>query len=249
MWGRRVRRTYAHPPIQEAVCQFNFYGGDWDFASSSDVYSRLKTRYSAPPVQLLSAGVQVTPEPASQSVTIATGDMRTRLSSPDGRGLVTIAENLLAVHDLPPYSGWEKFQAEIEGAFDAYADVAKPEGLAKIGIRYINRLDFVDPKISLSDYFTHPPTIPELFSGLTGFFQRYEFAVTNSPAKVVLIFASAEAPEGYASSIMLDLDVVRTWETGDLTPDGAMQVVDEIRTLERHSFESLITDKAREMFQ
>jgi uncharacterized protein (TIGR04255 family) len=244
-----MRRTYAKPPIQEAVCEIVFADGEWTFGSAAEFYMQVKERYNAPPTQLVDSGLQLGEEQGKQTLTFASKSPRTRFSSADGSALITVGERLLAIHALPPYSGWEVFRKDISDALNCYADVTKSQKVVKIGVRYINRLNFEDSDLPLADYFHCAPRVPDdPFNGMNGFFERLELAVESSPAKVVLIFASVEAEEPFSGSVMLDLDVIRSWEEQPLEMQSVMEMVESLRALERDSFEALITDKLRERF-
>ena len=64
--------------------------------------------------------------------------------------------------------------------------------------------------------------------------------------RLVLIHGSISPPSDDVG-FLLDIDVI--WETADhLTQSESLQRVDVLRDLERKVFETVITDKAREIF-
>ena len=58
---------------------------------------------------------------------------------------------------------------------------------------------------------------------------------------------SIKAPPDHMGALLLDLDVI--WENSkSVAQDKAMEKVGDLRTREREAFETVITDKARELF-
>jgi len=93
------------------------------------------------------------------------------------------------------------------------------------------------------------PELPlrDLGCTLDTFALRYEYVFTDDPVKAVVNVAkvqSQDAKTGY----LLDIDIIREWAADFLPVNRAMGVVEDLRRRERDVFESLITPKARELF-
>jgi uncharacterized protein (TIGR04255 family) len=147
---------------------------------------------------------------------------------------------------LRPYEGWIEFSQRIETALQAYAEVAEPGGVSRVGVRYINKINLPDQEIELKTWFQcGPPSVPELPSKMAGFMSRVEFLYPDA-VKLLLTQASIDAPEEPAA-VLLDLDVL--WASGEArTPDAIMTVVDDLHERVGSAFEALITDAVREIF-
>ena len=89
-----------------------------------------------------------------------------------------------SVHMLRPYKGWETFRPQIQQALDAYSRIAEPEGITRIGLRYINKITIKEPHNDLSPYFSIPPRFPEIDSAthLLAFFNRKEARSRTGPS-------------------------------------------------------------------
>ena len=253
--GERIvsgRRQYRNPPIEEALCEIRFSPDvEWDPTVPGLIYQKLRSDYPA--------------KPRSESVVEARGRLsqsegddglefqlrqnanRVQFCSNDEKRIVRVGPSVLSAHVLRPYSSWESFRAQISNALDVYVDVTHPTAISQIGVRYINRIVVPADVVDLNDYFTSPPEPPDsLPQTIRSFLVRVDAMYEGEPVRLVTTFASESADRGQAAFV-LDIDVVGKWS--DLMPLGqALAIVDNLRMKEREAFESLITDKARCIF-
>lgn len=244
------RRVYKNPPISEAVCEFQFSNpDDWNIACSGLLYERVKKRYNGKPREqrlLRIEGPPATPQQDNaQRVMEIT---KVQFPSADGREILAVGPGILSVHSLKPYSGWERFRSQIHEAFRANRKVAAPKGVRRIGLRYINQIFIPHDLGTPDDFFSAPPhhlgTLPCI---VDAFNLRHEYSFTDAPMKAVVTFASLNSPPN-THGCVLDIDLTRTWTGEPCKLDDALKVLDEVRQKERGVFESLITDKARGLF-
>jgi uncharacterized protein (TIGR04255 family) len=173
-----------------------------------------------------------------------------RFSNDAETRLVVVGDGLLSIHMIGDYPGWEEFEERIHEGLRAYTESTEVLSIQRIGIRYINRLEFEGRQIELKDFFTHPPEVPPGSDLAIGdFLLRMEMGVPGRPERVVQTFGSMQAPEGQLA-ILLDIDVTRDWarEGDSLNTDEAMTHVQNLRDVERRIFEALITEKLRKRF-
>ena len=173
---------------------------------------------------------------------------RVQIPSENGSEMVAVGPGMLGIHSLKPYSGWETYKPQIAEAIKTFVEIAKPTGIRRIGIRYIN---FIEPQGGQdlpSNYFTAPPhELDSLSCTLETFSLRHEYVYSDEPIKLVVNVARAESPEKKIGFV-LDLDVMREWSADFLQVGRAMGVVEDLRRREREAFEALISEKSREMF-
>jgi uncharacterized protein (TIGR04255 family) len=242
-----MRRQYDRPPIQEALCELKFEGATWAFGSPAALYERLQSEYPAEPVQVMASALRVSGD-GGPSLQVEQQEPRTRFASADGQRLVVAGRDTISVHVLTAYPGWEAFRDAIERAIGVYREVAQPESVSRIGIRYINRIQIDQPTVDLEDYFVHPPNSPdELDLGIGSFFMRIDCTSPDEPIRLVQTFGSADSSPSVVAFI-LDLDTIREWIESPLAIAEALPAVDSLRDFERTAFESLITDKLRAVF-
>ncbi len=224
---------------------------EWDPTVPGLLYQSLKTDYPARPrsQNVVEAGVQLPDDAGDGGASFQFRHNRSRVQfrSEDEKRIVGVGEDVLSVHVLRPYSSWEQFREQIQSAVSAYDDVAKPVGIARIGVRYINRIVVDAEVVELSEYFTSPPNPPAtLPQNLRSFLVRMDAAYEREPFRLVTTFASNDAAEGQTAFI-LDIDVIGEWPD-PLDVGDAMGIIDNLRAKERSGFEALITDKARGLF-
>jgi len=243
-----TRRQYKNPPIEEALCELRFAGGsEWDLSVPVQFQERFRAVYGGKPrtQNVVAANVVAGPAPAPPSLAVVQGLAKLQFPDVEGKRLVSIAPELLSVHVLKRYGGWEDFYKRISDAIAAYQAILAPAGVVRIGVRYINRVAIPGENIDLREYFLcEPPHIDGLPTAVGSFVHRVEH-VYEDGVRIFVTYASidgASAPE-----FLLDLDVILE-PSEPLQIEGIMAVVDDLRARERAAFESIITDKSRELF-
>lgn len=244
-----TRRVYKNPPIEEALAEFRFAPGpEWDMTVPGRIHEAVKAEYPGKPRQqnLVTANVVFGAAEAAPALSMFRGIGRVQFPSQDERSLVGVGPDVLSVHVLRPYPGWESFRPRIENALTTYERVAAPSGVVRVGIRYINRITIRDTKCDLSRLFLcAPPQAPGLPSDTTSFLHRDEYRYGDD-IKLLVTYASVEAADD-CTSFVLDLDLIS--EGGEARALGStMSLVDDLRERERKAFEALITDDLRKVF-
>ena len=212
---------------------------------------QIKESYPGKPVQRtpIEANLHAGSEQAGASFLLKQELGRIQFPSEDGKALLSMGPNVLSAHMLRPYQRWDEFRPRIEAALKSYSSTMPCDGIRRIGLRYINKIEIENTgSLDLNTYFAVPPMSPPGFpTRLTSFITRTEHIYDDEPIKLILTFTVASAKGGCAA-FLLYLDLV--WEFGDspLTVEEAMNRVDILRERERDAFENLITDDAREIF-
>lgn len=119
--------------------------------------------------------------------------------------------------------------------------MVQPQGVKRVGIRYINKLVVPREVTTAKEYLRCAlPEVDGLPDHLVNFMSRVEYADTGD----VKIALSQGKVEG---GFILDIDVIR--ESNDvLAREDTDALIDNLRIREREVFEAVITDKARELF-
>ncbi|MEA5551577.1 TIGR04255 family protein, partial [Anabaena cylindrica UHCC 0172] len=173
-----IRYQYRNPPIEEAVCEFRFAPGlAWNLTVPSLFYEKIRDAYPGEPQQqnLIQAEFQIGQMPANPEFAFRQNMSKLLFQSADTKKLVGVGPDTLSIHSLRPYEGWEHFKQRIDNAFHNYLDVAKPIGVTRIALRYINKIAVVKHEIELSEYFTVYPQLPDgVPTIISGFLTRTE---------------------------------------------------------------------------
>lgn len=244
------RTQYKNPPIVEATCEFRFAPvEEWNIAYSGLFLEKVKARYSGKPRE--QRLLQVSGRPAVTAPREGTTFQeitKVQIPTADGKELVAVGPGMLSVHVMKPYSGWERYRKQIDEALNAFLAIAKPDGIRRIGIRYINRIEPSDPEAPPREFFASPPhSLDQLECVLETFALRHEYVYRDEPVKLLVTMARVDIEQG-RQGFILDLDVVQEWTSEPLQLKKGMQIVDDLRRRERQAFETMITDKARVLF-
>ena len=249
------RRQYRNPPIEEALCEFRFRPSrEWDLTIPGKLHTQLGSDYSGRPRQQRVVDVGFEVKEGDFSGLRSRDELaRVQLVTENERRIVGVGPDVLSVHMLRPYQdaknrygGWDEFRSRIEAALTAYWTVANPEGVNRIGIRYINKIVFDRDLVPLGDYLTCIlPTVPGLPRKVKGFFSRSEFSYDDGVRLVLSQGTTRDRANRFA--FVVDLDVI--WESDKLlSAQNTMIRLDDFRNRERSAFEAIITDEARKLF-
>src|SRR5205823_2698261 len=69
--------------------------------------------------------------------------------------------DLLGINVQAPYLGWPNFSKLISEQFGTYVEIASPRAFKRIGLRYINAIQFPTQEIEITRYFRYYPYLPE----------------------------------------------------------------------------------------
>ena len=73
---------------------------------------------------------------------------------------------------LHPYKNWDYLIEHTKRTYPIYKEIAKPEAITRLAVRYINHIKIPLPVDDLFEYFSDPPNIPdELPQNVLNFFQ------------------------------------------------------------------------------
>jgi uncharacterized protein (TIGR04255 family) len=241
-------RKYKEPPIVEAVCEFRFQPEHpWDITIPGLVFEKIQKDFPNRETRKeFAIGISPTAEGVQQQVITAD---RIRFLSQDGKEMVQVGPDLLAVNRLRPYISWEAFKPVIEKGFKAYTDSAKPKGIQRIGLRYINRIEIPGERIRLEDYFEFYPYIgdklpQEVGPFITGIQIGYE--QLRDMLKVLLVSVITSDPQKIGVSLDLDYFLIKPCAVSLTEVFNWMEVAHN--NLES-VFEACIKEKLRQMLQ
>jgi len=237
------RPPYKQPPVIETLCEIHFEPGqEWDVTLLGLYYERVKDAFGEKR-ELRNVEVSVQAGPAAVSQQVREVGVRMQFVRPDRTAMVQVAPNLLVVNQLPPYRSWADFRALVEARLVDYLDVAKPKGIRRAGLRYINRFEFAPSEFEVQKFFAKSTLIPAaVFETANPFLFRLEIAQSEDET-LLFTMGIPESEEGKIS-VVLDLDHVSRASRASTSSDLLAQLDvahDRIETI----FESCLTDALR----
>lgn len=244
-------RQYPHAPIIEAVLEMRVDLADGVTVDDLQAACASPAEYSVQqPYAEWTGSFNVAPTGVSTNTSqdIKGHDWRT----PDGLRRVRAKLDMYLYMQRAPYTNWDDFVHEAERHWLLYKEVARPVRLARIGARFVNRIDVPHTSIELSEYVTVsapvPPGLPQVISG---------YLVTMNVPEVrpgvdCTVISTLVPPESQGTtSIVVDIDV---WASPVVRPDSdsfdaaVRDVLTELRRAKNSVFEACITDNARRLF-
>ena len=150
---------------------------------------------------------------------------------------------------LAPYQHWAAFSDEAMRLWRIFKDMAKPETISRIGLRFINRIELPAGDGEFERFIDPAPKSPrDMDLPFFGFMHQESFAVPDSPYAVNLI-RTIQPPIGSGGfAIIIDIDVF-TLQGGVYKEDRIMEMLEEMRWLKNKTFFGSVTDVALEVFK
>ncbi len=239
-------KQYPKPPIEEALVELRFVpGSQWDWTVPGMLRARLPS-YSQPhsTQQQLTVGV------SGSAMVGGTGVTRVHLSSTDKACLLGVGPDLISVHRLRPYAGWDELSARLGEALGAYVDLQAPRSVARIGLRYVNKVTFEGPPSDVGKYARISLPVPsENEASLQRVITNAQVALDSGALMAITVAATARNGDEIVTELTLDFDLTLDC-SGDqsMALDDVMARIQELRAEERTAFENMVTDNARALF-
>lgn len=167
--------------------------------------------------------------------------------SADGKNLAQLGSNFLAINRLNPYVGWEEsFRSTILARMEEVQSVYTLEEIHRVGLRYINKIDFPEANLRWADWFVMAIPVPGGLGERGGNFQFHFEQQLDSNVRAVINFLSLPTTPDSGTSVILDIDVFCHAKQNINT---IRTVLEEIHEPHHMLFEGYLLDKTRELFQ
>lgn len=170
-------------------------------------------------------------------------------STDDDRTVAQFRLDGFTLNRLHPYTSWEDLYPRVINLWHRYGDVAQPEFLARIALRYLNRITLSGTTAELGRYLSHPPELPpEIPHRIRRFVTRVtvDSPVDGTAAHVTQTLEPGAEPSRL--TLVLDIDAFHE-ERLDADDSRIPVVLERLRTFKNQIFFSLITEATAEMFE
>ncbi len=250
--SRRVvpERRYRKPPVIEALCEIYFAGSSWDETVPGLFYERIKGEYPKKQQRTIQeAQITMGPEQAVAGVRQLPPWMQ--FVSDEKHRMIQITRDLLVVNQLHPYPHFETWEPEIYRSLRIYQELAQPKKVARLGVRYINRIVIPEARLRMEDYFTVYPNLPERLGDAHGaFFVRVEAPKVEQRHTVLITFGTAPRPDPSKKGQAFMLDLYDIVDVNAPVDDAALkEQIGQAHDNLVVAFEDSITDRLRELFE
>jgi len=151
---------------------------------------------------------------------------------------------------LKPYTYWEEMLEEAKELWGMYCEIAQPEAVTRLAVRYINHINIPLPIDDLSDYFTASPKFPDNVQGvISGFLSKvvvYDQEL-DVATNIVQALEKSIKPDKHIT-VVLDID---SFKTGDFNvSNGEMwDIFANLHNIKNQIFFNSITDETARLFE
>lgn len=147
---------------------------------------------------------------------------------------------------LKPYTTWEELHDDARYMWEVYRNVARPETVTRVAVRFVNRFELPGSTVDLKEYLR---IFPELTSDLPqnkigNFFMQLQ--VPQEDCQLIISEAIVPPTNPHTLSVILDFDLFgeQIWKSDD---DKIWQYLEKLRQLKNVIFEASITDRTRRL--
>jgi len=243
------RRKYRRPPIVEALCELYFEGSVWDDTIPGQFYDQIKEDFPIKQQRENQEAQVVLSTAGEASAGVKRLPPWMQFVTADESRLIQIGQDVLVVNQLRPYPHFEEWEPLIYSSLETYRKFANPKGIARLGLRYINRVVIPQTQIRMEDYFTVYPQLPKAMGDLHGRFMiRVDLPSQQGNHGVLITFGSAPAEKAGEIAHLLDLyDIFKPEKS--LAFDAVDAQIKLAHQNIEAAFEGSITDKLRSLFE
>ena len=173
-----------------------------------------------------------------------------RMSTSEGAKVLLLGWNTIGTAKIAPYGGWEQLIEDAQNNWEIWLKIVGWQPLARIGVRYINRLDIpTAARIELADYLTVQPSLPrELDTGIDHFAMNLTIPLGAKGERLIINAGSVASPIIGNQSLIVDIDVSRDTDLPQ-DDDSLWSYISSLRDVKNRVFEACITDKTRALFK
>jgi len=240
----------THAPVIEAVLELRCRRDSlWE---ESAVTTMLKEHLPDFSIESLAGTkmewkVQLGQEPEHSSEEL--GWVGVLMRTADKKEIVRVERDMVVFSQLAPYPGWDVFSNRAI----RYWGVVAPDDVscefARIGMRYINRIELTGPTVDLEEYLVAAPKLPlDLELPFVDFLHRETIGVPGYDYVVQLTrtIQQTETEQGRGLGLIIDIDVATTkpW-SGTLVELHAR--LNEMRWLKNKTFFGSLTQNAKSL--
>jgi uncharacterized protein (TIGR04255 family) len=194
--------------------------------------------------------IRATAEQASQQSGQDLGVQGYQFRTVDQRQVATVKQDGFSFSRLRPYTRWEDVFREADRLWRVYREVARPEEVTRIAVRYLNRIPLPMPVGDFTRYLTKPPDLPDgVPPHLTSLFYRVvvrdlETGISANITQLV----EGQLDQGGKAPFILDIDAYIR-KTIDPNSADFYTLFAPLREMKNRIFFATLTPTAIEMFK
>lgn len=246
--GEHTRQLkYRYPPIVEAICEFRFSKEtNWDPTVPGLVYDRVKDQFPNKETKLGQA-IELKADESGFRQNIVPSQRFVMLAE-DRKSLIQIGQHVLSINHLKPYPGWEYFKPKIRLAFETLNDITNIQGIDRIALVYIDKIEIPGKEIKLEDYFKFYPYLGSDFPPMFNFIAGCAFLYQDKRDICRLQLTSAMPDNKENSAVILSTEYFLA-KKNSIGPDRALDWIENAHIVVRDLFKGSITERLESLFE
>jgi len=173
-----------------------------------------------------------------------------RLTSADGMKVIHIGVENFTFSRLQSYTGWEAFSAEARQLWDLYKASCALEGVQRVGLRYINRID-IPVTSRLSSFLALRPLLPEQLPSreMLGFFMQVQLPQDDLESMLIVNEGRVSPTTEDVFTVVLDFDLFRESSWGPEQNEAVWELLGQFRLRKNEVFEASIEEETRRLMK
>ena len=247
----RVRHL-ENAPITEAVVDFRVsLPRDFRPDRLREARERLAREYPRPVERKgMEARFEIAGGQRKEPETRDLGSQGVLLRTEDEKNVAQFRVDGFTFNRLKPYTCWEQILPEALRLWSVYVELAKPQSVTRVALRYINHMNLPSPGVKLDDYIVTSPRLPtsSVPQILSSFATRValEYPERRMMARVIQVLeVGVETP---APSLLFDIDVYRTGNF-EVSTTLMGKILDDLHEYKNDIFFGSLTERFVEMFE
>lgn len=245
----RTSQNYPRAPITEAVIQI-LVAADVEPRALERISHKLKAEYpNSQPLQEYKVEI---PNTGGQ-VSVAQNPQGFRLANNDQSDVIMLNPRGITAARLAPYLHWKHLRDRANTAWQYWKAATPGHPIARIGVRYINRIDIpltAGMQLNVEEYLSFVPSVDAITDQpMLGYLMQVVIP-TSDPHWTATITTTAlgDTQIPAHASFILDIDVGRTSNI-PFNDTLLWPVIDQAQLIKNDIFERCIKEPARKLFR
>lgn len=164
--------------------------------------------------------------------------------SQDGKQIAQFRVDGFTLNKLAPYTSWDELFPIATELWGRYRDVATPQTVTRLAIRYINHIDLPWDVADFDDYLRAGPIVPKELPQLVPAFLLQSLIVDSELDIAANVTQRLQtSPSEHKHTVILDIDA---FKTVDLPPDDLRieGTINQLRVFKNEIFFNFLTEAA-----
>lgn len=244
-----IQRQLSNAPIREAVIDIQV-SPPIDIRLLEAIGERLTAPHTKDQIWQASVGVDMS-NSSSGEMSTQKSPIGYRYAFKDAPFILLSYGRGFALSSLTPYPGWDSLIEKAQQLWEIYLEIAKPESITRVAVRYINNMAIPLPIADFKDFLNVPPEVPEgLPQSLGSFLQRFAMVDQNSSTTAVVTQAlEGQFGDQNAVNILLDIDAFKTYPSAPIGSIDVWSILGDLRNFKNEIFFKYLTEKTVGLFE